>query len=85
MQSLLSYELLYEYENINNDFEWNFDQRVKRNDQLLNFLFFRAGFEFELDNHWDWHILGTYRTQWDDTQYKTLPTLGIQSGLSYQF
>ena len=83
--STLSYELLYEFHNEIDNLDWSFDQHVERMDLRADFLFLRAGLERKLDNHWNWNILGTYRTQFDNSKSKQLQTLGFQTGLSYRF
>lgn len=83
--SLLSHEIIYEFENKTLDIEWSLDKAVPRSDILTNFWFARAGLAYKISEHLQWQILGTYRGNWKTKDIQFPQLFGLQMGVNYRF
>ncbi len=83
--SLLTYDVVYEFQNPTLGTEWNLDVPIHQKGLISNFLLLPVGLEYGFSKHWNAQMQATYRYNWKETGVRSPNMLGIQGGLNYRF
>ena len=85
--SLLPYEVIYEFEKVNNTTEPKFilDREIKLNNILAGFLLIRVGTEYKISNRLNFNLMGTYQRNTKPYGFSTPNKVNLQGGILYKF
>ncbi|MBI5917703.1 MAG: hypothetical protein HY842_20220 [Bacteroidetes bacterium] len=80
------YGILYDFEHSDpNVFSSLQDLDVERKETLSGFLLLRAGIERRIAPNWNWKLMATYRTAWQEQRFPASSLLGLQTGVTFGF
>ena len=82
--SLLPYEVTYDFENPNTNFEWIFEEQVNNRELITDFLFLQLGLDCEINKSWFWQFKTGYRTNLESKGFKSPRLMSIQAGINYR-
>lgn len=83
--SLRPYEIVYDFENQPLGIEWSLDKEIGRHTFLTSLLLLRAGFEYDVSQHWSGFFRATWRSQMTKTDIRIPDMSGIQAGFMRRF
>lgn len=82
---ILSDETTYEFRNDPLDIVVTVDHTNLGRMVFSDLYLMRTGFDYQLSNHWDWRLWGTYRAKWGRTSVFVPRTINVQTSLMYRF
>lgn len=83
--SVFNYDVLYTFRDNVNDIEVGLEEKARLAQLKTNFLFLRAGVEYEISDSWFWNLRLSYRANLDKAGLRLPELVGLGMGLSYRF